>query len=100
MNVTVEEPAERQVVIHVAGPLSGDEAPTLRSEVKPLMGDGRRLVLDLAGVRSWDFNGIAVLVSITRRVRNAGGELRLANRCASLDRLLEATGLDRVLSLC
>lgn len=99
MRVRVERPGDEQVVVHVAGQLSGEDAPALRSEVKPLLGAGcRRLVLDLADVRSWDFNGLAVLVSIARRVRSGGGELSLVNLCASLDGLLAATGLDRVLS--
>ncbi|MFI6346101.1 STAS domain-containing protein [Streptomyces sp. NPDC050560] len=51
-----------------------------------------RLRLDLAGLRMCDSMGLAALLTIRRRTGETGTALRLDNRPAFLERLLEVTG--------
>lgn len=67
--------------------------------LEALNGGQWRLVIDLVYTEYIDSAGLAVLVSLSKTVRERGGELRLVNLNGDLMRLFELTKLDRVIAV-
>jgi anti-sigma B factor antagonist len=61
--------------------------------------EARTIVVDLMGVNFIDSAGLGVLLSATRALRSVGGEVVLAADDRRILRLLEITGLDRVMRI-
>jgi anti-anti-sigma factor len=59
---------------------------------------GRTLTLDLCGVLRMDAAGLGLLALVTSAMRRADGDLRLVSAPPRVRRLLEVSGLDRVLA--
>lgn len=56
-----------------------------------------RCTLDLAGLGFTDSSGIAVLLGLERRIRDAGGALRVINTPKQAQRVFDAAGLARLI---
>lgn len=70
-----------------------------RQELKQLVGDAldqgdRKFLLDFGKTAYIDSSGLGALVSINKKVREAGGELRLSALNEDLRSLFELTKLD------
>jgi anti-sigma B factor antagonist len=70
-----------------------------RQELKQLIGDAldggdRKFLIDFTQTAYIDSSGLGALVSINKKVREAGGELRLAGLNEDLGALFELTKLD------
>jgi anti-sigma B factor antagonist len=59
----------------------------------------RKFLLDLTGTDYIDSSGLGVLVSLSKKIREAGGELRLAGLNEDLRTLFELTKLDTIFIL-
>ncbi len=59
-----------------------------------LEGGARQFALDFAGATYVDSSGLGVLVSLSKKIRFEGGELRLCGLDADLRSLFELTKLD------
>ena len=75
-----------------------------RQELKDLMQAAldrgeRRLLVDFSRTGYIDSSGLGALVSISKRVREAGGELRLAGLNDDLRFLFELTKLDTLFAI-
>jgi anti-sigma B factor antagonist len=75
-----------------------------RQELKQLLQDAldrgdRRFVLDFTPTAYIDSSGLGALVSVNRKVREAGGELRLAGLNEDLRALFELTKLDTLFAI-
>ena len=75
-----------------------------RSELKELVREAidageRRLVIDFSRTGYIDSSGLGALVSISKKVREAGGDLRLAGLNEDLRSLFELTKLDTLFSI-
>lgn len=78
------------LVVALAGDLVLTNADELRRAVEAAVETGRsRVVLDLAGVTHVDTPGLALLVQLQDRCRQAGGELVLAGLPGSFDDIVE-----------
>jgi anti-sigma B factor antagonist len=87
-------------VVEVTGELDIYTAPALREALLDLTATGRtRIVVDLLGVAFLDSTALGVLVGGYKRVRAAGGYLRLACPAGPLAGVFRTTGLDGVLPL-
>jgi anti-sigma B factor antagonist len=62
-------------------------------------GGAKRLVLDLEAVDFLDSTGLGTIVSLLKRVRTHGGDLRLVCTEARIRRLFEITGLEKAVPL-
>lgn len=84
-------------ILHVVGEIDMASAPQVRQHALALVADGHPfLVIDMSGVDFCDSTGLGVLVAIVKRVRTAGGDLRLVTDDERLTALLAITRLDRV----
>ena len=75
-----------------------------RHELKDLIQAGldkgeRRLLIDFSRTGYIDSSGLGALVSISKRVREAGGELRLSGLNDDLRSLFELTKLDTLFAI-
>jgi anti-sigma B factor antagonist len=97
--VAVHEHGE-VAVVEVTGELDIYTAPALREALLDLTAAGwTRIVVDLLGVAFLDSTALGVLVGGYKRVRAAGGYLRVACPAGPLAGVFRTTGLDGVLPL-
>jgi anti-sigma B factor antagonist len=67
-----------ETVLKIEGTLDAVTAPELRSVVDDLVNESRKEVtLDLVDLRLIDSSGVGVIVSLFKRVRANGGQVRI-----------------------
>jgi anti-sigma B factor antagonist len=71
----------------------GDETAVLRENVKNLLAEHKRVVLNLAKVTYIDSGGLGTLVGLYTSARAQGGNLKLANLTERVGNLLQVTKL-------
>jgi anti-sigma B factor antagonist len=82
-------------IIDVKGQLIVGNRQELKQKVLDELETGsRRFLVDFAGTGYIDSSGLGVLVSLSKKIREQGGELRLANLNEDLRTLFELTKLD------
>lgn len=88
------------VVIEVDGQLIVGNRQELKQKVLDEADAGARKVLvDFAKAGYIDSSGLGVLVSLAKRMRELGGDLRLANLNDDLQTLFELTKLDSLFQI-
>ena len=72
------EPFQHGVAVSLSGELDAYDAPALREAFASLVREheGEVVVLDLSAVAFLDSTALGAIVSLLRRVRESGGELR------------------------
>src|SRR5690606_17620750 len=94
MNFHVKKDAD-VVTIDVEGQLIVGNRQELKQKVlQELEGGARKFLIDFAKTGYIDSSGLGVLVSLSKKIREQGGELRLANLNEDLRTLFELTKLD------
>ena len=89
-------------VVEVGGELDLYTAPSFRESVLEAAGDADppKVIVDFRGLGFIDSSGLGAIVACLKHLRERGGDLALAAPDGSgLRRLLDLTGLDRVLTL-
>jgi anti-sigma B factor antagonist len=82
-------------IIDVEGQLIVGNRQELKQKVlEELDGGARKFLIDFANTGYIDSSGLGVLVSLSKKIREQGGELRLANLNEDLRTLFELTKLD------
>ena len=82
-------------VVDVDGQLIVGNRQELKQRVlEELEGGERKFVVDFANTGYIDSSGLGVLVSLSKKIREQGGELRLAGLNEDLRTLFELTKLD------
>lgn len=100
LEVTVTESSPASTLITVTGELAGSGAERLLTRIDRQLEKGHRyLVLDLTGVTFCDSSGVSALVRGHARASSAAGRLRLSAASAQVTRVLELSGLARMLGL-
>lgn len=91
---------DRWAVVRVHGELDVATGPALRARLIELVDEGvRHVVLDLATVPFLDSSALGVFVTGLKRLRIAGGTMRLAACQPPIRAVLRITSLDRVFFL-
>ena len=99
LDVTVKgEGAER--VIHLEGMCDLASAPKLKEVLTELRPPAvMSIVIDVSGLEFVDSTGLGLMLGALRRLREAGGTLKLAGAQGTVLRVLEVTDLDKVIPL-
>ena len=89
-----------KTIIDLVGDLDFHTARQLREKLIELNSEGvTDVILDLAELDFIDSSGLSVLVAALKRLRNQGGDLVLQSVSDQTRRVLEVSGLSRVLSI-
>lgn len=100
MGFTVRKDPGGVVVIGVDGQLIVSNRHELKERVAEAVDFGTRKVLvDFTQTGYIDSSGLGALVSLAKKLREAGGELRLAGLNEDLRTLFELTKLDTLFSI-
>ena len=85
-------------IISLNGPVvGGPDATELNRQIHGLIGQGeKRFVLDLGGVDLMNSSGLGMLIGGLTTVKNAGGDLKLANASSKILSLFTVTKLSKV----
>jgi anti-anti-sigma factor len=88
------------MVLAVKGSIHcGPEVNHLEAEVDQLITETRtRVILDLSGVVTMDSAAIGAVVRCLRKLKNAGGDLRLAAAPLLISRSLEQTKVNKIVA--
>lgn len=87
-------------VISVTGEIDMYTAPQLREAVRQLSSEGRlRVAIDLTPTEFCDSTGLGVLIGARRRLSDSGGSLVVVCANPRIRKLLDLTGLDKVLDV-
>ena len=87
-------------VVKVEGQLIVGNRQELKDLVSAALDKGeRRILIDFSQTGYIDSSGLGALVSISKRVREAGGELRLSGLNEDLRSLFELTKLDTLFAI-
>lgn len=92
---------DAHVLVAVEGELDADSAPMLRQGLSDLIESQGNLsvVVDLRSMTFIDSSGLTVLVTAHKWLQARGGELRLSGPRRSAHRVLQISGLSRILTI-
>ncbi len=100
MGFSETKDASGVLVIRVEGQLIVGNRGELKELVQRALDAGeRKLLLDFGATGYIDSSGLGALVSISKKVREEGGELRLAGLNDDLRSLFELTKLDTLFAI-
>ncbi|HEX7167759.1 MAG TPA: STAS domain-containing protein [Acidimicrobiales bacterium] len=93
--------AGHEATVAVSGEIDLATAPILRDVVLGVIesGECRTLVVDIGAVRFIDSTGLGVIVGANRRLADSGRRLLVAHPTSATRRVIEVSGLDRVLDI-
>jgi len=89
-----------EAVLQIDGSLDALTAPDLKPVVERLVSERRRsVILELSSLRLIDSSGVGVIVSLLRRIRDHGGQLRIVGLRDQPRAIFRLLSLDRVFPL-
>src|ERR671930_73283 len=100
MRFTLKKDKSGVVIVGVEGQLIVGKRQELKQKVLEALESGaRKFVIDFSKTGYIDSSGLGVLVSLSKKIREQGGELRLANLNDDLKTLFELTKLDTLFQI-
>ena len=100
MSFSQTKDASGVAVLQVEGQLIVGNRQELKELVQAALDQGeRRLLIDFSRTGYIDSSGLGALVSISKKIREAGGELRLSGLNDDLRSLFELTKLDTLFAI-
>ena len=99
LTVKVEEQGASRVV-RLSGECDIASAPQLQEALKSMRGpDITEVIVDATELDFMDSTGLGVVMGALKRLKESGGTLKIAGARGPVRRVLEVTGLDRVIPL-
>jgi len=96
MNYKVQK-SETETTLEIDGTLDAVTAPELRTVVDELVNDHPKAVtLDLSSLRLIDSSGVGVIVSLFKRIRANGGQVKIVGLRDQPKAIFRLLRLDRV----
>ena len=97
MNISTEFRAGR-LTVFLTGELDHHEARCAMRSIDELLDEylPRDCVLDLAGLSFMDSSGIAVIIRVSRRMKDLGGRSWIENPARQPRRVIDASGIDQL----
>ena len=100
MGFTVRKNDADVVIVAVDGQLIVGNRQELKQKIlDALEGGDRKFLIDFTRTGYIDSSGLGVLVSLSKKIRDEGGELRLAGLNEDLRTLFELTKLDTLFAI-
>ena len=100
MSFSLKKDKQGVVVVGVDGQLIVGNRQDMKQKVlDSLDGGARKFVIDFTRTGYIDSSGLGVLVSLSKKIREQGGDLRLAGLNEDLQTLFELTKLDTLFSI-
>ena len=100
MGFSQQQEASGVTVVRVDGQLIVGNRHQLKELIQAALDQGaRRILVDFSETGYIDSSGLGALVSISKRVREVGGELRLSGLNDDLRSLFELTKLDTLFTI-
>ena len=100
MSFNLRKDSKGVVVVGVDGQLIVGNRQELKQKVlDALEGGAKKFVIDFSHTGYIDSSGLGVLVSLSKKIREQGGELRLAGLNDDLQTLFELTKLDTLFAI-
>ena len=100
MTFNARKDAKGVLVIEVDGQLIVGNRQELKQKVLDALEAGdRRFLIDFTKTGYIDSSGLGVLVSLSKKIRDEGGDLRLAGLNEDLKTLFELTKLDTLFAI-
>ncbi|MCB1137974.1 MAG: STAS domain-containing protein [Leptospiraceae bacterium] len=88
------------VVVSLEGSLDADTAPRLDKAMEKLISDGQaKVVCDLASLKFISSAGLGTLSSVRKKLKAAGGDLRLASPTAEVLDVFELLSFTKIFSI-
>ncbi len=82
-------------IVELTGQLIVGNRQELKNDILRLLEEGsRKFLIDFSDTAYIDSSGLGVLVSLSKKIREKGGEMRLSNLNEDLRTLFELTKLD------
>ena len=90
--------AAGRLTIYLAGELDHHEARGAIRSIDELLDEylPRDCVLDMSGLSFMDSSGIALIIRMSRRMKNLGGRAWIENPAKQPLRVIDASGIDRL----
>ena len=100
MRFTLKKDKSGVVIVGVEGQLIVGNRQELKQKVLDALEEGsRKFVIDFSKTGYIDSSGLGVLVSLSKKIREQGGELRLAGLGAGLMGALQSASLPEVFTV-
>ncbi|MGE0354826.1 MAG: STAS domain-containing protein [Gemmatimonadales bacterium] len=100
MGFTTQKEASGVLVVRVEGQLIVGNRQELKNVIQQAVDNGeRKFLIDFSKTGYIDSSGLGALVSISKKIREQGGELRLSGLNEDLRSLFELTKLDTLFSI-
>ena len=100
MRFTLKKDKSGVVIVGVEGQLIVGNRQELKQKVlDALESGGRKFVVDFTKTGYIDSSGLGVLVSLSKKIREQGGDLRLCGLNEDLQTLFELTKLDTLFAI-
>jgi len=86
-----------ETIVHCTGKITTDTTELLKTTVKPLLSQSKRVALDLANVSYMDSSGLGTVVALYASAKAASCQLKLINLNERLKELLTITQLSALM---
>ena len=98
LHVRWETPGETGATVALEGDLDNLSVPVLREALDAIYKEECfAILLDLGGLSFTDSSGLGAMVGAWRRCQREGGSLSVSNPSASVRRLMDMTGISKLL---
>src|SRR5215469_268865 len=87
-----------EIVVHCTGKITSDTIQHLKATVKPLLSEGKTVVLDLTNVTYMDSSGLGAIVGLYISAKAVKGRLKLINLNEHLKEIFSITRLGQVMA--
>src|SRR3989454_5884889 len=90
------------VVLGVAGRITlGRDCQEVESQVEDLLKEHeKKIIFDFSELKYLDSTGVGIIVMCSGKVKEAGGELRVAGAQGIVEETLKMTKVDQIVTLC
>ena len=87
-----------EIVVHCTGKITSDTIQHLKATVKPLLSEGKTVVLDLTNVTYMDSSGLGAVVGLYISAKAVKSQLKLINLNEHLKESFSITKLGQLLA--